>query len=618
MLAAKWANSQLFIAFMALSTTIWGYQFGLWDHQEHLSLLLRQLNSDFLPSDAFINANESGFNPRVYSNYFTILITKIFGLPFAFLLLCFLSNWAIAWAAHRMGELLFKNDLSANLAALFCLSIPTLSLGSVAEIHAVYLTPNSMAFALVLLALPQLWQRKFVLAGAFLALSTLIHPLVGPESTLLLGGLYTLSLPFRPQLTKKQWKALALGAGLFGLAAALSLGPYFLSAQENISVEEFYNIYVHFRAPHHILPSHFLIRDEPKNAYYLLTYLAILYLPKGLLQLQKIDRFFILSLIFSLLFLAYIGYYFVEIQPSKLMATAQVYRILYLGKFFFLLGLAGAIGQIRQGKQLDQFYVWSFLLNSFCWTNGLRIALLFFLARLRNRFFPNWRYSLALEIPLLLVLTIYGLWQTYLSLDFSADAYLWIAFLLFGPVMYSIHPNKKWPSYLSGLACFALIVFWSQTPRTSEMSLLQKDSSRLYCLSDQAYFQPELYEIAQYIKTKTPKDARLLTPPMQPELRYLAQRALVVDFKAFPFSATAMKAWQERIFDVYGWTDQQSFAAVDYAFVPHWKQRPDSLLLRLGLKYQAQYALLYAETKTKLPLIFKNKAFQLVLLKEED
>lgn len=617
MLAAKWANSQLFIAFMALFTTIWGYQFGLWDHQEHLSLLFRQLNPDFLPSDTFINANDSGFNPRIYSNYLTILLTKLFGLPLAFLLLCFLCNWAIGRAAQQMGRLLFKNELSANLAALFCLSIPTLGLGSVSEIHAVYLTPNSMAFALVLLALPQLWQQKFVQAGVFLALATLIHPLVGPESTLLLGGLYALSLPFRPRLSRKQWKALALGAGLFGFATALSLGPYFLSAQEHISREEFYNIYVHFRAPHHLLPSQFLLQEEPKNSYYLIGYLALLYLPKGLLQLQKIDRFFVLGLILSLLALAYIGYYFVEIQPSKLMATAQVYRMLYLGKFFFLLGLAGAIGQIRQGKQLDQVYAWAFLLNSFCWTNGLRIALLFLLARLRNRFFPNWRWTLALELPLLLALTTYGLWQTYLTLDFSAEAYLWLIFILFGPISYNLAPKKKWPSYLFAATSLSFLLFWSQTPRTPGMSPLQQDMSRLYSLSDQAYFQPALYEVSQYIKKETPKDSRFLVPPMQAEIRYLGQRALVVDFKAFPFSGQAMKAWQERIFEVYGWTDQQGFAAVNQVFEPYWKTRPDSMLLLLGKKYEAQYALLYAETETQLPVVFKNQGFQLVFLKED-
>ncbi len=56
--------------------------------------------------------------------------------------------------------------------------------------------------------------------------------------------------------------------------------------------------------------------------------------------------------------------------------------------------------------------------------------------------------------------------------------------------------------------------------------------------------------IAAWARTKTPRDALFAVPPSWSGFRSQAQRALVVDFKAFPFQDAQMFVWFERLYDL--------------------------------------------------------------------
>ena len=57
----------------------------------------------------------------------------------------------------------------------------------------------------------------------------------------------------------------------------------------------------------------------------------------------------------------------------------------------------------------------------------------------------------------------------------------------------------------------------------------------------------KLYE---WIQGNTPNDAIFIIPPTMEDFRLRANRAIVVDWKAFPFKDSAIIEWRDRIFDV--------------------------------------------------------------------
>jgi len=113
-------------------------------------------------------------------------------------------------------------------------------------------------------------------------------------------------------------------------------------------------------------------------------------------------------------------------------------------------------------------------------------------------------------------------------------------------------------------------------------------------------------DVAAFAKAHTPVDAVFLTPPTLGEFRYTAERAIVVDFDAFPFQDQAMAEWQQRIFDCYGVPGLTGFDAVT-EMRSHYKAltRPD--LLRLQAKYGFSYAVIYRETPTDFPVLYDNE-----------
>ncbi|MEO8905391.1 MAG: DUF6798 domain-containing protein, partial [Polyangiaceae bacterium] len=110
--------------------------------------------------------------------------------------------------------------------------------------------------------------------------------------------------------------------------------------------------------------------------------------------------------------------------------------------------------------------------------------------------------------------------------------------------------------------------------------------NRSTLLKEEGGSQADLY---RWLREDSPKDAVFLTPPDLEGLRYLGQRAIVVDWKAVPLIPTELLGWYERLCDVtgrhvgsagdmngYGSLDQERLALIVS------KYHPDYVVLRRG------------------------------------
>jgi hypothetical protein len=102
--------------------------------------------------------------------------------------------------------------------------------------------------------------------------------------------------------------------------------------------------------------------------------------------------------------------------------------------------------------------------------------------------------------------------------------------------------------------------------------------------------------MAADIRHLTPDTALILAPPNAAYLRLLAGRALVVDFKTFPFYDRGLKEWNRRLTDCYGETDLNGFRALWESFMPYYRSISWARLQELRGRYGFEYALVLADS----------------------
>jgi hypothetical protein len=118
---------------------------------------------------------------------------------------------------------------------------------------------------------------------------------------------------------------------------------------------------------------------------------------------------------------------------------------------------------------------------------------------------------------------------------------------------------------------------------------------------------------ARWASRHTAGDAVFLTPPDFGLFRLVAERAIVVDFKAFPFQEPAMRAWRRRLIDCYGEPTGTGWRALEEMKLHH--RRVDvSARLASTCRYGATHAVLPLETPTSLPVLFQNGEYRVVAL----
>ncbi len=117
---------------------------------------------------------------------------------------------------------------------------------------------------------------------------------------------------------------------------------------------------------------------------------------------------------------------------------------------------------------------------------------------------------------------------------------------------------------------------------------------------------PDRVSVSAWVRENTPPDTIFVIPPDWPEFRLDAGRAVVEQFKTFPYQDENMLRWYERIIDVYG--DSSTVMDTRYHGID------DARLCFLAEKYNAAYAVLYHDTSSSLPILYENSEYRVVPL----
>ena len=116
-------------------------------------------------------------------------------------------------------------------------------------------------------------------------------------------------------------------------------------------------------------------------------------------------------------------------------------------------------------------------------------------------------------------------------------------------------------------------------------------------------------DLYRWLREKSPKDAIYLTPPDLEGLRFMAQRAIVVDWKAVPLIPTELLIWYQRLCDVTGREVKGSGDMGGYNSID-----PERLALLVS-KYHPDYMVLRRGSESRfegLPVVYRNSAYSVL------
>jgi hypothetical protein len=557
-------NEFIFLVLLALLASIWGYQYGIFDHEEHLPLAFRAADEDYLQRDFFVQWSSEGFSPRQYFLFLLAYLQWLLPLPFWYWLLTYCTNFGIAYfSAAFAGHWFGRDSAAVYWSGAFALGLVTLSAGSDDSLRCYYFTPSIGVIPLVLGQWWHLEGGRWLRAGLWALLACLLHPLVGALCGLILFGAYTVEAVYRRE---GAWAGLWGWLGLV-LGLVLALGPYLLVQQgERLPSLDFVQLYGWFRHPHHIYPSAFLAGEEGTKAWYALG--VLLCSVWAFARLRVGQHGLALGLVFlALAVLVLGGYVFVELWPQRLWVTAQAFRFLFLLKWLVLM-------QWAAWRADKPFGPWPLLLGSLSWPVWLGQALALVL------------WPKASFLPFVL----WGL--AGVAVGSTAWPQWWILAL---PLLMGLLAHWAYRGQGMKGAAMVLVLFahWCYWPRTSDLSPLRQGFAHQWSLSD---LEHPHRAMAADIRHLTPDTALILAPPNAAYLRLLAGRALVVDFKTFPFYDRGLKEWNRRLTDCYGETDLNGFRALWESFMPYYRSISWARLQELRGRYGFEYALVLADS----------------------
>ncbi len=542
------------------------YAFGLSDTIDHLPIIYRYIDSSYLMNDFRVNVSEL-FGPRYYYSHFVAFLGKAVPLPIVFVSMAFIINVIIAAATYSMTSSIFKGSRFAPLLA-------TTAVMTVNPFHGMgwlvlyYLKPAFLTRAIVYVSLWAAIKKRIVLSISLACLSAFFHPTLGLEAAafylLFTGARTLLDYKQHPLIGFKKIYAvfrphLIAAAILIVYVSLFWVMPYKISLIDTkLATEKFLEIIL-FRTERTTVPSTF----SPSFYYGAIGFLLVFACAWILWYKQEsTDKNMALSLlilIVSILLFCLGGYIFIEIYPTRIWVAARAFRMLFLVKLIGLIIMSGVVARLKNWiLSVVGFLIFTFICAAFGRTE---------------------------VVPFLLFLVVFG----------------W--FLLSGRL------KKRWIRNSVPITILFLFVFESffhfispgkpggYRPRiryTSSLAKVDGDG------------------VADFARKHTEENAIFLTPPVFGGFRLTAERAIIVDWKSMPFQDSGLLEWWNRMNFCYGDLSGLSRNAGLEKMKQNYRNISTEDIRNISEKYDADYAVLYHNTKIDLPVIYQDEHFKLV------
>lgn len=603
----------VFAVLLALLSASIAYRFGSGNQQEQLPLILRQLDPGYLPGDFFVSTTLE-FGPRFYFVHLVAWLSRVLSLPWVYAALTFLSDLALIavtlWAAR---QIVGAGRAGASIAAILTVAVTSFHLGDATELRYEVFQPASLAIPGMLLAVGLGWQGRPVPAAISAVLASLPHPLYGVQAGAIAMCTAFIALLIRRADSQKEgrftlsqlaWRRAvvqtAMGTGILGAATLLFWWWPMQSTQAApLSTNELFDIIARFRSPHHYLPTQFRPQDWVTTALFCFALLIAFEQWSRAAPPRRRLVFLIPTLLVVVGCVA--GTLFTEVWPLRAVLTLQPFRLLSIVKWtgYLLLGWLFATYWTTAPSGVTRPIVAMSLFSpagTFPVVTAAGLSLIRFQTWIPRRLDARW-FVAALTAGAV------ALWLTFGSVDERTRLTAATALLVV------LSHSSRAVRTAGIVATLALVVAIARN--RPDAPAAHSPLRPIFSLGD---MQDVDARMARTIATYTPSNAMLIVPPNFGVLRFVGQRALVVDFKAIPLVDGPMREWRERIRQVYGDVEGGGVVA-SRRLEDAYRGVTDAHLQELASRFGATHAVLFAETPTGLPQLVVDHPYRLVSLR---
>jgi hypothetical protein len=604
----------LVVLFSTVSTYFFYFTYGSQSQVSELPIILRFEDPGYLEKDFYVS-EASEFGPRYCFAKFMAAVSSKKSLPYICFLLTLLINLLTGLATFTFTFDIFDRSLLAGLlAAGLVLSVETFLLGYYPHLYARQLLSSSLAFPFILLAFwAGLRQAPFLWAVSG-GIAALLHPTFGIEGALI--GFFALVVSGTLKcganvvsFFKYSGKKTAAAFLLFCLFAVPQMIIYFSISR--INSLQYIEIETIFRHPHHNLSGHLKGLFEGICFFFACGF-ALHFLYKKSDSRKRPLSLAILAVFLLIFVLCGLGLFFVEVFPLRLWALARPFRLLYLLKWLGLILIAGRIACLFSGTTLKNITLkpFVFLVSTL---SPPTMVISFAADRMKGKntkkppvfhpFLNPW-ILIAGILCCLFFLWIPALKNVFLLVLFC---FLTLFFVFFQKtqLFYAVS------GFLVLLLLAPLIRYTplgDKLPHKVDLFLNVVCPNILY--SD---VQGELYQVSRFARENTKEDSLFLIPPNLGNFRLMAGRAVVVNWKSFPFQDEAAAAWKERLLRCYGPVNSTGHAARD-EMTANFKKIDDKKLEELKKEFGFSFSLLFKETPTDFTVIYANRKYKIIVL----
>jgi hypothetical protein len=557
-----------------------GYIFPIGGNFPEVPPIQFMLNPELYKNDYYVQEMVK-FNPRYYYYYIIYLLANLgTSIPLAHFIYQFLAFGSFILACYAIINIYTNSKLPAAAMAFLCIAASFTDVGNTL-IFSTKSVPSTFAMGFAIWGIYFSLRQKWLTGYLFFGLGCLLQFLVG-----LLPGLMMVPVLVIESVRQRNFKTLILAIALLAAMASIVYVPMLLTgttSTHTIDNAQFVYIHAKVRNPHHILPSNWDLGNWFNFICFIIGGLLCI---KNSELLRKEDKVNFSVIVGTSIFALFLNYIFVEVYPLAFIAKLQLARTVPFAQLIIFIAVCLTVDILYRGKKIAISLLLLVVLT-------LPFRGIIFLGlsvwQTKKYVFPK-RYNILLWILAVGTVIFSLIYPVTDSWEIMGDRIISI------PVLFSIlafpfileetslaTSIKQILTHTLALITTATLVFG--VARILPKPILNVFQTRI---NINAVSSDDLSRLAVRFSQISSRDSLVLIPPSVTSFQFFSERAIVVNFKNFPFTEKGIKEWQNRMEAVLGVPlNPQMIWGGNDLFI----RRSSADLVKVARNYHADYIL---------------------------
>jgi hypothetical protein len=576
----KYFNLSLYTFVIIGSLMATGYIFPIGGNFPEVPPIQFMLNPELYKNDYYVQEMVK-FNPRYYYYYIIYLLANLgTSIPLAHFIYQFIAFGSFILACYAIINIYTNSKLPAAAMAFLSIAASFTDVGNTL-IFSTKSVPSTFAMGFAIWGIYFSLRQKWLTGYLFFGLGCLLQFLVG-----LLPGLMMVPVLVIESVRQRKFKTLIWAIVLLAAMASIVYVPMLLTgttSTHTIDNAEFVFIHAQVRNPHHILPSNWAVGNWFNFICFILGGLLCIKKTNLLPKEDKVNFYVILG---TSIFALFLNYIFVEVYPQAFLAKLQLARTVPFAQIIIFIVVSLTLDEVDPHKQAP---VSLFVLSVM--TLPFRGIILLGFAVWQNK-----NYILPKKYNILLWIFAAGTFIFSLTYPLTDSSEIIGDRIITLPVFFSIlafpfilektsfaTSIKQTITHILALLATAILVL-------GVAGILPKPILNIFQtrININAVPTDDLSRLAVRFSQISSPDALVLIPPSVTSFQFLSQRAIVVNFKNFPFTDKGIKQWKNRMEAVLGAPlNPQMIWGGNDLFI----RRSSADLVKVAINYHADYIL---------------------------